>query len=286
MSRKRRKAGMERQRQLRKRRTAVGRDGDMRVVTQHNSTKGFDVEMVRDFLDQLLLELRVQHYENLQLLHVLKEIEGPGDAMEDTTTSPELVAQLRKYMVKYETTLLFMDVIDGSNATREEIRAAQMAVLDTQTKLRDEQIGHMEALQELFNEAILCAKTPFEIYADGTEARPTKNWQVREMVDSCIETPDFDELAAVLKGHPFTTQTFLDQLKPAEIIVAVNESFVKPVLLFGRVKGEAVAAGRVSPGMYCCPIPVNSPEELQFLVATIAKYKGRHDYRGNYYDEF
>lgn len=280
------KRRLERRQQKRqRRRTAVMHEDGKRTVVRHSSTKGYNVEMIRDFLGQLLLELRVQHYENLNFLRALEDIEDPAEALEATPTSRELVEQIGEYMAKYETTLLYADAMDKRNVTREELRAAQMAILEIQIKLRDDQIGHMEALQELFDEALLCAKSPFEVNADGTEVRPTHVWNASEIIDSTLETPDFDKLAAAYVGHPFTKQEFMDGLTTVEVIIATNDSVAKPILLFGRAKVEAVADRSVSPGTYL-PVMVASPEELKLLVAVIAKCKGRHDYRGSYYDEF
>jgi hypothetical protein len=281
MKNKKQKSAKKRQQQIRKRRTAVCYDGDKRTVTRHNSMKGYDVEVIRDFLGQLLLELRVQHYENLNLLRALEDIEDPVEAMEATPTSPKLLEQLGEYMAKYETTLLFADAMDGRNATREELRAAQTASLEMQAKLRDEQIGHMEALQELFDEAILCARTPFEVYADGSEDRPMKFWPVREMIDSCIETPQCDKLLAENEGHPFTTREFVERVKAADVITITDESFCGARLLSGEAQVEAVSKGGIAGSFRRLQLKISSPKELELLVAVVAKYKWRSDYDEN-----
>lgn len=52
----RRKKKLHEREKAKKRRTAIIRDGEKRIVIQHGSTKGYDIGMVRDFLDHLLLE--------------------------------------------------------------------------------------------------------------------------------------------------------------------------------------------------------------------------------------
>jgi hypothetical protein len=242
--------------------------------------------MVRDFLDHLLLELRVQHSENLQSL---RSLEGKADFSEaieaSAQTSPNLIEQFKKYHAKYETALLFADAIDNRGATEAETRDVAVAMLNAATERRDEQIGHMEALQELFDEAVMCARTPFGVSADGNAVQPIRSWPVREIINGYAETPDFNELAAAYEDHPYTNQEFIEHLRAAKVIVATHESFVRPRILFGKAALEACANGE---GGTCevLDIRVDGPEDLQFLVATIAKCKGQHDYGGNYYDEF
>jgi hypothetical protein len=149
------------------------------------SSKGYDVEMIRDFLENLLLEVRVQHYENLT---GLKMMEKHGDAeilreADNEIVSPALVEQLHKYGKKYQTQLTFADVIDRENATQTEINIVTEAFLGAATQKRDEQLGHLEALQELFDEALMCAKVPFGALSDGNVCRPTRVFCVREWID-------------------------------------------------------------------------------------------------------
>ena len=91
--------------------------GDQTHVLQHGSSKGYDVEMIRDFLENLLLELRAHHYKNLAGLKIM---EKHGDARilckaDNKVVPPALVEQFEKYWERYETQLLFTDEIDGDN---------------------------------------------------------------------------------------------------------------------------------------------------------------------------
>jgi len=160
-------------------------EGDQTHIFCQTSSKGYDVEMIRDFLEHLLLEVRVQHYENLKGLQIM---EKHGDvkileAATDEIVSPALEEQLGKYVKKYETRLICMDVTNGENATQDEIDIVVEATLGAGKIKRDEQIGHLEALQELFDEVLMCAKVPFGVLSDGSLCRPTRVTQVREAID-------------------------------------------------------------------------------------------------------
>ena len=61
------------------------------------------------------------------------------------------------------------------------------------------------------------------------------------------------------------------------------------MVFVGGIYGEAELVRIKDSGGESVPaftVSVDGPEELQFLVAAVRKHKGRHDYHGNYYDEF
>jgi len=160
-------------------------EGDQTHIFCQTSSKGYDVEMIRDFLEHLLLEVRVQHYEDLQALQLM---EKHGDLRtvceaQDRNISPALVEQIGKYVGKYQTQLVRHDVINGENATQSEIATVAEAFLRAAVQKRDEQVGHLEALQELFDEALMCAKAPFGVLADGRICRTIHQIHVRECID-------------------------------------------------------------------------------------------------------
>ena len=66
---------------------------------------GYDLDMVRDFLDQLLWEVRVSHFDNTN--------ENPHN--------PELAEQLQKYHRKYHRTLVPLVKLDTNGLTAEQI---------------------------------------------------------------------------------------------------------------------------------------------------------------------
>ena len=159
-----------------------------------------------------LLELRVQHYENQKLLKAL----GLGTFLDDLKTamkvtedvSEQLAMKFVSYQQKYQAALLVSNVIDGNNATEEESKGVMTAVLRGMLARRDEQIGHMEALQDLFKEALHRAKLPFGIAKDGTPIQAQVVHSVREMADWAFlaELPKYEDLLPLFSDHRFATE--------------------------------------------------------------------------------
>ena len=181
--RKRRKK-LQRREQISKRRTAVQRDGDKRMVIQQGSDKGYNVEMIRDFLEQLLWEVRLQHFENVKSLRALdatQDLEGAFKAA--TETSATGVEQLVKFHKHYASGLVFNNYIDGRNASEAETTEYVKEFLKVNIQRRDEQVGHLEALQKLFEEALQCAKMPFGVDQEGHYIMPQIVHQVREAIE-------------------------------------------------------------------------------------------------------
>jgi hypothetical protein len=130
------------------RRAVEWRDGKrIEVVSRH---KGYDVGMIRDFLDQLLLELRVQYYENLQVLKRLDSTDSLTEAA-NTPAVPTLVNQLQTYFGKYWSSLISVTAINEEGAPAEQVPEVIRALARAKSQTRDEQIGHLEALRDLFS---------------------------------------------------------------------------------------------------------------------------------------
>jgi hypothetical protein len=185
----RRKKKLREREQTKKSRTAIIRDGEKRIVIRQGSTKGYDVQMIRDFLDHLLLELRVQHFENLKLLKALRTTDDLATAMKVTEeTSRKLIDQLGVYQKRYQSSLITSDVIDGSNTTEAELKAVMTVVMEGMSAKRDRQIGHLEALQDLIDEALFCARHPLGVDQKGNLIMPTAVHEAREILDQ--DLPD------------------------------------------------------------------------------------------------
>jgi hypothetical protein len=103
---------------------------------------GYDVDMIRDFLEQLLWEVRIEQFESTA---------PPG------VVNPELAEQSEKYLRKYGVALQVDTCIDGDGATEAQRRRAEEHWREAQANLTAEQVGHLEALRELFEEALECA---------------------------------------------------------------------------------------------------------------------------------
>ena len=183
MSRKRNRK--VKRRRIKKNRVARQTVGNQTRVFRQESDKAYDVEMIRDFLEQLLLETRVQHFENLKSLSLMEKYGDIATMCEkaEEDVSPALVQQLQKYLKKYTTQLIFTDEIDPEGATQTEINEVTAAYLQVLTERRDQQIGHLEALQELFDESLMCAKLPLGMTSDGHFCSPTRVLNVRGWID-------------------------------------------------------------------------------------------------------
>lgn len=167
-----------------KRRAVKVRDDEKTTVYRHPTAKGYNVQMIQDFLDHLLLEIRAQHFENLKALKKLEATEDMKAAQEAAgETSEKLVEQFRKYQERYETVLIAANSIDGANASPEEVREFTKTLLRKNIERRDEQIRHLESLQGLFEEALSCAKMPFGMGKDGQWIQAIREYKVREVVD-------------------------------------------------------------------------------------------------------
>lgn len=284
---KRKKLLRERQ-EWQKGRTAVVHDGDKTTVITQRTNKGYDVQMIRDFLDHLLLEVRVQQFENLRSLKKLKatgDLDAARKAADETV--PALVEQFAKYQRRYQTALIPATAIDGAGASEEEIRAFTTVALQKNIERRDEQIRHLEALQELFDEALLCAKVPYGFDKDGKPIQPVREFKVREVVDSITSDnlPDYDELLPSFIGHPVASEEGIAALKNAPVIVATSDRFERPLVLYGAAEVQRSRdAGET--GIQGLSLEVDSPEELQFLLAAIRRFRGKVDYLRDPWEAF
>lgn len=166
------------------RRVAFQRDGRSGHVVAQNSTKGYNVAMIRDFLDHLLLEVRVQHKENVLMLRKLQSSNDLASSIKVANEpSPAEIEQFIKYQSQYESALIEANAFNDENATMAETTEVIRAVMEKNKERRDEQIGHLEALQELFDEALACAKLPFGFDRDGNRIQPCVVRNVRELID-------------------------------------------------------------------------------------------------------
>ena len=128
---------------------------------------GYDVEMLKDFLEQLKWALRVDHFE---FTH------GP-DAL-----NPELKEQTDQCFAKRgvpRVLSLFSLSSEGRRLSREELQEALRRFAAFMAEKRAEQLRHLEALEELFDEALAHArgrvfeiKVPVSKILDGSFFKP------------------------------------------------------------------------------------------------------------------
>jgi hypothetical protein len=104
-----------------------------------SGARRYDVEMIRDFLDHLLWEVRINHYEQIT-----------------SEVNPELKEQLKKYVRKRQTIgLLFATELDKK---ADPSRLAEYRKI--KAGLRQSQLLGLEALRPLFEEALWNAARP------------------------------------------------------------------------------------------------------------------------------
>ena len=149
----------------------------------------YNLEMIRDFLDHLLLELRVQHYELNQTLRRFGFAGTLGEAA-NYAISPELTEKLNKYIEKYPCFLLARTVFYTEGATEQETAEVSKSVIRSKSDMRDQQIGHLEALKKLFQEALKCAQMPTGVAPDGSADQPTQVVKVTEYLEDGQEDED------------------------------------------------------------------------------------------------
>ena len=116
--------------QAKKRRAAIIRNGEKKIVVEQGNTKGYNLLEIRDFLDQLLLELRAQHYENQNILKALKATDDLQSAIKSgQEVSEKLVKQLSTYFTRYQAVLIESHFFDHTNTTDAEQKVIMTAFL-------------------------------------------------------------------------------------------------------------------------------------------------------------
>lgn len=223
--------------------------------------------------------MRVQHYENQKLLKALGAADDIKTAMKVTEDiSEKLVKQLQPYHEKYEAALIAANVVDGNKASEAEAKGVMKAILMGMQAKRDEQIGHLEALQDLFKEALHCARLPFGVDKDGTPIQAQVVHSVRELADQAFlsELPKYEDLLPLFSDHRFATEEGIKTLREHDrtiLIVAENGRYDTPLVLYGaELIEKAEKAGKAE--MKVRAFPVESYSELQFTIAAIAKFVG------------
>jgi hypothetical protein len=276
---KRRKQKLREREQGKKARKVVIHDGEKKTVIEQGSTKGYDIEMIRDFLDHLLLELRVQHFENQKLLKTLGTTDDLDSAMKEMEkTSENLVRQFVRFQQKYQTALIASNAFDGANASDAESKGVITAVVKAMLAKRDEQIGHLEALKELFAEALQCAKLPFGVDQAGNPVQPHRVHRVRDISDDAFVShlPTYEELLPFFSDHDLARGEGIGALKNHDQnvpIVASRDDGEDYLVLYGA----DVVERQKQTGQSTVPatvFPVSSYNELRFVIAAIAKFVG------------
>jgi len=189
----RKRAAQARRRQARRKVAQLMNDGT-KLVVEHPTTKGYDVQMIQDFLDHLLIELRVQLWENVVTLRKLDETGDLSVALQAQKEPIEGIdEQLVHYVAKYETALIYASAFDFDGVPDELIPVITKKFMSSRIKQRDEQLGHLEALSDLFDEALQCAKLPFGKTEDGKLIQPMLKIKATDFLEFADEGVDFSD---------------------------------------------------------------------------------------------
>jgi hypothetical protein len=118
---------------------------------------GYDVDMIRDFIEHLTWSLRVDHFEWTSGHKAFnQELDAQLARCARKRSVPRLVSQ-------------FSLEKDKPELTNQEMQEARRQFSTYMAKRRDEQLGHLEALKDLLDEACAHASGKiFEITAPGS----------------------------------------------------------------------------------------------------------------------
>jgi hypothetical protein len=112
------------------------------ALQDKQTTKGYDVKMIEDFLTHLTWEVRIHHFE----------------AVSPHRINPELKGMLRKFMTKYHACLLpCTDVTNEAGLPHEMVLRAMAYYRKASEGLMKKRLEALESLVELFEQALKCA---------------------------------------------------------------------------------------------------------------------------------
>lgn len=227
---------------------------------------------------------------------VLRNLTAGGTidrSIESVGLSDDLLQQFTTYQSKYGSTLILADQINSDGAGEEETNAYAMDLLRRKANERDEQLGHLEALKRLFEEALQCTTLRFGVTADGHAGPPTRMHHVRGGCDvdndSGRARPNDEHAPKLISRTCATVEEAVRSSRGCDVIVAVSAAGEKIVVLYGAEKvRQFVEQGQ---GDYTkwvvAEITVRNFEELQSAIAAVRKYIGNPDTDGSgYRDHF
>jgi hypothetical protein len=128
--------------------------------------KQYDVEMIRDFIEHLRLELRIKHFENV----------NPGVSINSI-----LVEQLQKYITRWYTAGLLTDTeIAATEFTEEEYKRIMGEFRQANITRCQKALDALDALDDVLYEALKGAANPESlgiriITRKAIEERQTQN---------------------------------------------------------------------------------------------------------------
>lgn len=127
------------------------------------ASKAYDVEMIRDFLDQLSAEVRGRKEVASVALRTLEETESYSLAdLEACTARRELAGVLSRFHDKYGTVLIPEPDIYVAHLPEERKVAAMSWAYSLEIKGCEKLLQQLEELSGLFEDALLLANVPVE----------------------------------------------------------------------------------------------------------------------------
>ena len=129
------------------------------IRKQLDSRKPYNVEMIRDFLENLMWDLRIQHF----------EVTHPGD-----NHNAEFDEHIERYMKKYKSVgLLSLNILPDSIGEYHEKVVRKLIALRYQ-----QAIDNLEELGDMFEEAFNCAS--------HEDRFMTRRWE-QKYIDRAVE---------------------------------------------------------------------------------------------------
>lgn len=139
----------------------MSRQKSRRAKVRPSRHRGYPLEAIKDFFDQLLWEVRASHFE----------------VCHPEARSDELVHRIGHYMSKYGVALLpIVNVRFGPNFTEEQIKEALTILRVKIRDRREEELRHFEALRPLIAEALKTAQaSAFHSFQEATKSKQQTN---------------------------------------------------------------------------------------------------------------
>jgi len=222
--------------------------------------KPYDVEMIRDFIDHLMWEVRISAMETQR---------------DNVKPNPELVDQLKKYVDKRGVVGLLnvnelQDDVGGEFGQR-----ARHILRDKLNAQRKDWLLHMEGLGELFQEALQCAEKPKHLSKVVTMAHTV-------LEESGIEYGMLS-MFPLYELNELQNEEFREQVvRPADLIFGVHPDRVgEGACFFGLERLKQIAAGMQGGGAKGIRFRIDWTEEsehLEMLCAAVTVLKGKDCY--------
>ncbi len=129
--------------------------------------KQYDVEMIEDFLEHLFWEYTINLYESTReqdMSFRIKVSKGIIVADDLKGGNPELIDQLHKYQVKYNTVgLMAALAIDSSGVPEDYAKKATQSFRIARAEKAKKVLAALDTLKPYLEEAFECAKSPDQI---------------------------------------------------------------------------------------------------------------------------